>query len=312
MQSRERRGARAAPARPGARPAAERSNPAYGSCVPPAEPAFASVPRFLYGTAWKEERTERLTRLALDSGFAGIDTANQRKHYDEAGVGAAVRAAVASGAVTRERLFLQTKFTHLDGQDRRLPYDRAAPVALQVAQSFESSLEHLGTDYLDSYVLHGPTRSRGLGPADWDAWRAMEALARAGRTRRLGVSNVSLEQLRLLCDEAEIAPAFVQNRCYARTGWDRSVREFAAARGIVYQGFSLLTANARELTAPPVAGVARRTGRSPAEIVFRFALAVGMLPLTGSSNAEHLRLDLAVTSFELSPAEVSAIERVSG
>ncbi len=271
-----------------------------------------NTPHFLYGTAWKEERTERLTRLALDTGFTGIDTANQRKHYDEAGVGAAVRSAVASGVITRERLFLQTKFTHLDGQDRRLPYDRAAPVAVQVAQSFESSLEHLGTDYLDSYVLHGPTRSRGLGPADWDAWRAMEALARAGRVRHLGASNVSLEQLRLLCDEAEIAPAFVQNRCYARTGWDRDVREFAAARGVVYQGFSLLTANARELTQPAVASAARRTGRSPAEVVFRFALAVGMLPLTGSSNPEHLRLDLAVERFELSAAEVSAIERMSG
>ncbi|HTQ06770.1 MAG TPA: aldo/keto reductase [Polyangiaceae bacterium] len=280
--------------------------------MPPEERPLAKVPRFLYGTAWKEERTEALTRLALDTGFTGIDTANQRKHYHEAGVGAALGSALSAGRVTRERLFLQTKFTHIDGQDRRLPYDRAAPVAVQVTQSFESSLEHLGTDYLDSYVLHGPTQRHGLGAADWEAWRAMEALARAGRTRYLGASNVSLEQLRLLCDGAAVAPAFVQNRCYARTGWDRAVREFAAARGIVYQGFSLLTANARELAEPAVTGVARRAGRSPAEVVFRFALAIGMLPLTGSSNGEHLRADLAVESFELLAAEVSAIERMSG
>jgi diketogulonate reductase-like aldo/keto reductase len=272
--------------------------------------AVGNLPRLLYGTAWKEERTERLTRLALDSGFTGIDTANQRKHYYEAGVGAAVRSALESGAVTREQLFLQTKFTSVDGQDNRLPYDGRASTTTQVAQSFASSLEHLGTDYLDSYVLHGPTRSRGLGPADWDAWRAMESLVREGRVRYLGVSNVTLEQLRLLADGAEFAPRFVQNRCYARTGWDRDVRAFAAERGIVYQGFSLLTANARELTHAPIVAAAARTGRTPAQVVFRFALALGMLPLTGTSSPEHMREDLDVTSFELSAAEVAAIERV--
>jgi len=277
----------------------------------PITPAREDLPRLLYGTAWKEDRTERLTRLALERGFTGIDTANQRKHYYEAGVGAAVRSALEAGIITRDRLFLQTKFTSVDGQDHRLPYDGRAPVGEQVAQSFARSLEHLGTDYLDSYVLHGPSRSRGLGPVDWEAWRAMESLLRQGRVRHLGVSNVTLEQLRLFADEAEFAPAFVQNRCYARTGWDRDVRAFAAERGIVYQGFSLLTANTRELTRPAVAAAAARTGRSPAEIVFRFALALGMLPLTGTSSAEHMQQDLDVTSFELLPAEVAAIERVA-
>jgi diketogulonate reductase-like aldo/keto reductase len=271
----------------------------------------APVPRFLYGTAWKEDRTEALTRLALEVGFVGIDTANQRKHYFEAGVGAALRTALASGTVTRDRLFLQTKFTFSAGQDARLPYDAHAPVPRQVEQSFQSSLEHLGTDYLDSYVLHGPSQSRGLGPADWDAWRAFEGLAESGRTRYLGVSNVSLEQLRALCDGARRPPAFVQNRCYARKGWDRDVRAFCSAQGIVYQGFSLLTANARELSQPVVARIAARSGRSVPEVVFAFALAAGMLPLTGSSNRDHLRQDLDALTLELLPEEVSALERLS-
>ena len=275
-------------------------------------PARGNLPRFIYGTAWKEERTERLTRLALELGFTGIDTANQRKHYYEAGVGAAVRSALSSGVITRERLFLQTKFTSVDGQDHRLPYDGRASTTEQVAQSFALSLEHLGTDYLDSYVLHGPSRSRGLGPADWDAWRAMESLVRQGRVRHLGVSNVTLEQLRLLVDGAEFAPAFVQNRCYARTGWDRDMRVFAAERSVVYQGFSLLTANARELTRAPIAAAAARTGRTPAAVVFRFALALGMLPLTGTSSREHMQEDLDASGFELLPSELSAIERVAG
>src|SRR5437762_641567 len=103
------------------------------------------VPRFLYGTAWKEDETQRLTELALRQGFRGIDTANQRRHYHEAAVGQAVAAAVASGLVVRDDLFLQTKFTFRRGQDQRLPYDPDAPIPAQVSQSFASSLEHLGT-----------------------------------------------------------------------------------------------------------------------------------------------------------------------
>src|SRR5437870_12690728 len=90
------------------------------------------VPRFLYGTAWKEDRTQRLTELALAHGFRGIDTANQRRHYDEAAVGQAIAASVANRLVVREHLFLQTKFTFRSGQDHRLPYDPAAPVPEQV------------------------------------------------------------------------------------------------------------------------------------------------------------------------------------
>ncbi len=88
------------------------------------------VPCFLYGTAWKELETQRLTRLSLRQGFRGIDTANQRRHYDEAAVGRAVSAAVEDGLLARSDLFLQTKFTFRRGQDHRLPYDPRAPIAV--------------------------------------------------------------------------------------------------------------------------------------------------------------------------------------
>jgi diketogulonate reductase-like aldo/keto reductase len=103
---------------------------------------------------------------------------------------------------------------------------------------------------IDSYLLHGPTQRTGLAAADWEAWRAMEGLHDAGRARLLGVSNVSLEQLRRLCEQARVPPRFVQNRCYVCRGWDRGVREFCAAHGLVYQGFSLLTANRDALAHP--------------------------------------------------------------
>ncbi|HEX2671038.1 MAG TPA: aldo/keto reductase, partial [Polyangiaceae bacterium] len=201
----------------------------------------APTPSFIYGTAWKEDRTEELTRLAIGAGFRGIDTANQRKHYFEAGVGAALNDALRGGAVSRAELFLQSKFTFRGGQDERLPYDPGAAIEKQVTQSFESSLVHLGTDYLDSYVLHGPSSRRGLSAEDWQAWRAMEALAQAGQVRWLGVSNVSREQLEALYAGANVPPQFVQNRCYAHAGWDGAVRALCRSHGSVYQGFSLLT-----------------------------------------------------------------------
>src|SRR5262245_41155769 len=190
------------------------------------------VPRMLYGTAWKEERTRGLTEIALQQGFRGIDTANQRRHYHEAAVGQAVAASVASGLVARDELFLQTKFTFRGGQDHRLPYDAQAPVRTQVEQSFASSLAHRGAEGIDSYVRHGPTQRTGLAPADWEAWRAIEAIHDSGRARLLGVSNVTLEQLQRLCQGARVRPRFVQNRCYAAQGWDRRVREFCTAGGL--------------------------------------------------------------------------------
>jgi diketogulonate reductase-like aldo/keto reductase len=270
-----------------------------------------SVPRFLYGTAWKEDETERLVAMALAAGFTGIDTANQRKHYHEAGVGAALAAAFAAGR-DRASLFIQTKFTHRDGQDHRLPYDENAPVEEQVRQSFASSLEHLHVETIDSLVLHGPTVSRGLGEDDLGAWRAMEDLHAEKRVRLLGVSNVTAEQLALLCDKARVRPAMVQNRCYARRGWDRAVRAVCAANGVVYQGFSLLTANGAEMKSAAIDRVAKRTGKTRAQVVYRFAMHLGMICLDGTTSRTHMLEDLASDAFELDADEVRDIEKVSG
>ncbi len=268
----------------------------------------APIPKLLYGTAWKEERTQSLTAQALQAGFVGIDTANQRKHYFEKAVGAAVQDAIASGRLTRSELFLQTKFTFRAGQDQRLPYDPAAPIGAQVLQSFESSLEHFGTDYFDSFVLHGPSSRGAPTAADVEAWRAIESLASSGRARFIGVSNVTLAQLRELLARAEVAPRFVQNRCYASAGWDRELRAFCADNGLIYQAFSLLTANRQELAQPGVQALARRLGVSVAELVFSFARQVGMLPLTGTSSLEHMQLDLAAVERPLEPRDVAQLE----
>jgi diketogulonate reductase-like aldo/keto reductase len=269
-------------------------------------------PGFLYGTAWKEERTAALVEMALGAGFRGIDTANQRRHYFEAGVGEGLTAAFRAGVVTRADLFLQTKFTYRPGQDDRLPYDPAASLSEQVAQSMASSLEHLGTDYVDSYVLHGPSSGYDWTDADAEVWEAMKKERDAGRSRLLGVSNVSLRHLEQMAAVDSETPVFVQNRCYARLGWDRGVRRFCRERKIVYQGFSLLTANAEVLRHPLVAELALRANATAAQVVFAFARAVGMLPLTGTSDAGHMKQDLAGAGLRLSEDAVREIEGLAG
>jgi len=275
-------------------------------------PQVFPIPSFLYGTAWKEDRTAPLTELALRAGFRGIDTANQRRHYSEAGVGEGLAAAYRAGIVTRADLFLQTKFTYQRGQDNRLPYDPAATLATQVAQSLASSLEHLGTDYVDSFVLHGPSSGYDWTDEDAEVWEAMVEERNAGRTRLLGISNVSLRHVEQMTAAHTELPAFVQNRCYARLGWDREIRTFCRERKIIYQGFSLLTANVEVLRHPLVTTLATRLNAAPAQIVFAFARAVGMLPLTGTSDATHMQQDLASLELTLPQEATQAIESLAG
>ncbi len=272
----------------------------------------ALIPPFLYGTAWKEDRSAALTELALRTGFRGIDTANQRRHYFEAGVGQGLLAAYDAGVVSRKDLFLQTKFTYQRGQDNRLPYDPAASLTLQVTQSITSSLEHLSTDYVDSFVLHGPSSGSRWGESDAEVWESMRKQRDAGRTCLLGVSNVGIHHLEQMHAEASELPAFVQNRCFAHLGWDREVRSFCKKHSITYQGFSLLTANQEVLHHPPLVDVAKMLGVSVAQLIFAFARAVGMLPLTGTSSEEHMKQDLVSLELKLDPALAEAIEKIAG
>ena len=262
------------------------------------------IPSLIYGTAWKEDATEKLVLTALKAGFRAIDTANQRKHYHEAAVGNAIT----KSGIARDQLFLQTKFTYVDGQDHRLPYDAHAMYAAQVRQSFQSSLQHLQTNYIDSYLLHGPSAYEGLTTADWQVWEEMEKIHYEKQTHHLGVSNVNLEQLQELYEKASVKPTFVQNRCYAQRGWDKDVRQFCARKNIIYQGFSLLTANSFVL--PRVQHIAARLNKTPMQVIFRFAMHIGILPLTGTTNLTHMNEDLAL-DFNLSNEDIKLIENIT-
>ena len=268
------------------------------------------TPFFLYGTAWKEEQTAQLTQRALQAGFRGIDTANQRKHYAEEAVGHALLYAYEHLELSRSDLWLQTKFTHLAGQDHRLPYDPRAPIREQVMSSFESSLAHLHTEVLNAFILHGPSLRHGLADEDWEVWAAMEELYMQGKIKAIGVSNVSAAQLQLLLGECKIKPRYVQNRCFASQGWDRDIRQVCNHHQIIYQGFSLLTANREVWESAAITQISQHHKCTRAEVVFSFALALNMLPLTGTSNPQHMHNDLRSRADMLSEQELMFIKNI--
>lgn len=271
---------------------------------------IAALPPIIYGTAWKEEATADLVKKAVNAGFRAIDTANQKKHYREDFTGEALLALKKSG-ISRGELFLQSKFTYRGGQDHRLPYDPASDLTTQVASSFLSTLKNLHTDYLDSYLLHGPSSGHGMTADDWEVWAAMEKLQEAGFARMIGVSNVGLAHVKELCEKAAVKPRFVQNRCYAARGWDREVREYCLANKIIYQGFSLLTANQKVLFDPQVAAIARRLQATPMQVIFKFSVQIGILPLTGTTDPKHMKEDLEIKRLELSKDEIQTIFSIS-
>jgi diketogulonate reductase-like aldo/keto reductase len=260
-----------------------------------------AMPRLIYGTAWKKERTTALVELALRSGFRGVDTACQPKHYHEAGVGEALSAASSNG-LTRSEIYVQTKFTPVAGQDPNdVPYDHKASLSQQVMQSFETSLRNLRTDYLDGLLLHSPYPNDG---DTLEAWRAMERLYDQGVVRQLGVSNFyEPPRLEALCRNARIKPAVIQNRFYAKTHYDKDIRAFCKESGIVYESFWTLTANPEVLAAPDMIELAKKYGRSPAQLFFRYLTQLDIACLIGTSSKEHMEQDLSIFEFRLSPTE---------
>ena len=264
-----------------------------------------AMPRLIYGTAWKKERTTALVELALRSGFRGVDTACQPKHYHEAGVGEALSAASSNG-LTRSEIYVQTKFTPVAGQDPNdVPYDRKANLSQQVMQSFETSLRNLRTDYLDGFLLHSPYPNDG---DTLEAWRAMERLYDQGVVRQLGVSNFyEPPRLEALCRNARIKPAVIQNRYYAKTHYDEDIRAFCKESGIVYESFWTLTANPEVLAAPDMIELAKKYGRSPAQLFFRYLTQLDIACLIGTSSKEHMEQDLSIFEFRLSLAECETL-----
>lgn len=271
-------------------------------------PFGVCMPRLIYGTAWKQQQTAAWVEKAIQTGFRGIDTACQPKHYHEAGVGDGIAAGIRAGIIKREDLYLQTKFTPLNGQDpQKIPYDPNAGLSDQVAQSIQCSLKNLQTSYLDCLVLHSPPAKRLQLT---EVWEAIERAFDEGIVKQLGISNCyDLETLTFLFDAAAVKPAVLQNRFYADTHYDRSLRKFCRQHRIVYQSFWTLTANPGILADASVTSLAAKYGRSSAQVFFRFLTQTGIIPLTGTTSEQHMREDLAIFDFELTEEECRSIDQ---
>lgn len=264
--------------------------------------ANVKMPVLIYGTAWKKEHTADLVVQAVLSGFRGIDTACQPKHYEESLVGEAI-ARLGDHGIMREELFIQTKFTPLQGQDpQRIPYNPNDPLEIQVANSFEVSKQNLGVDYVDSLVLHSP-----LFPYAnlLKVWSAMEVIYHNGGARQLGISNCyDLELLQRLYVDADVKPSVVQNRFYSESGYDVELRQWCDEQGIIYQSFWSLTANPHILGSKEVVALAQKYNKTPAQIVYRYLTQMGIVPLIGSTSQQHMKEDLEIFSFELTSDEM--------
>lgn len=266
------------------------------------------MPRIIYGTAWKKERTADLVKQAIEHGFRGIDTACQPKHYNESGVGEGL-SAILNSKVNRSTLYLQTKFTPLDGQDiTHIPYDPAACLSIQVSQSFQKSLENLKTTYLDGLILHAPLKT----PAElMEVWQTMESIFHDGGAKQLGISNCyDIHVLKYLYQSAEVKPAVIQNRFYEQTQYDRMIREFCREYQIIYQSFWTLTANPHVLAHSTVQHLVKKYRRSAAQVFFRYLTQIRIIPLTGTTSTNHMQADLEIFDFLLADDDCEAISKL--
>jgi diketogulonate reductase-like aldo/keto reductase len=269
-------------------------------------PKIMKLPPLIYGTAWKQERTADLVEKAILNGFRGVDTACQPKHYNESGVGEALQRLKEQG-IARDQLFIQTKFTPIDGHDpATIPYDSGAPISEQVRQSVHMSLKNLKVDYIDALLLHSPL-SRHV--QTMEAWHVLEELHRDGVFGRLGISNCyELDELKSIYEEASIKPSLLQNRFYAKTDYDKKLRVFCDETNITYQSFWTLTANPHLLSDAIVVEIAKSRNVTEAQVLFRFLTMQNIIPLIGSCSDEHMKQDLAIFNFSLTTDEINKIQ----
>ncbi|KAF4464705.1 D-xylose reductase IIIII [Fusarium albosuccineum] len=263
-----------------------------------------TLPKLVYGTAWKKEQSAGLVYTALKNGFRGVDTAGQPKHYNEKGVGEGVQRAIKDGLITRDALFIQTKFSPPGNQDENAPYDLDAPLVDKVHQSVQSSLAYFTIEgqepYLDSVLLHSPLRTI---QETLTAWETLETYV-PHKIRNLGISNTTLPILQALNEAATIKPSVVQNRFYRDTAFETELRAYCREQGIVFQTFWTLSANPRLAASKPIKVVAEKAGVP--HVPAYYALVLGLESVTvldGTSTETHMKDDVEGTQKVASWAE---------
>ena len=247
----------------------------------------AAIPQLGLGT-WPldDAQAERVIADAVEAGYRAVDTAEN--YGNERGVGRGLRAS----GVPREELFVTTKLNK-----------RWHGVEL-AAEALDASLERLGLDYVDLLLIHWPNPEQDQYV---QAWQGLVRLLEQGRLRAIGTSNFKPAHLQRLLDETGVGPDVNQiqlNPTVARA----EARAFHELHGIVTQSWSPLGGEGADVLGEPVVQeMAERYGRTPAQVVLRWHLELGLVAVPKSGNPTRLRQNLEVTDFALDPVDVETL-----
>jgi diketogulonate reductase-like aldo/keto reductase len=235
---------------------------------------------------WQSPRgqiTQDAVQSALRVGYRHVDTA--RIYGNEADVGAAVRAS----GLPRETLFITTKLWNQDqGHDAALA-------------AFDTSLQRLGLEYVDLYLIHWPVAGKRL-----DSWRALERIHQEKRARAIGVSNFLVPHLRELLARSRVVPAVNQIELHPFLQ-RRDTVALCQEQGIVVEAYSPLT-HGQRLDHPAVVQLARRVGRTPAQVLLRWGVQKGFVVLPKSTNPQRIRENAALFDFNLDVAAMAELD----
>ncbi|MFT0891353.1 aldo/keto reductase [Pseudochelatococcus sp. G4_1912] len=238
---------------------------------------------------WRAEPTEATlaVRKALEVGYRHIDTA--AIYQNEEGVGEGLW----SADVMRSDIFLTTKlWNDAQGYDSTLI-------------AFEESLERLGVEYVDLYLIHWPTPNRGMYV---DTWKALIALKNDGRVRSIGVSNFNSEHLVRIIGETGVKPVLNQIELHPRFQ-QTALRAFHAKHGIATQSWSPL-GQGTSLADPVIGGIARKHGRTPAQVIIRWHLDSGLIAIPKSITSSRIEENFSVFDFTLDAEDMETIAKL--
>lgn len=244
------------------------------------------APQLGYGV-WKipnEEAAEAVSQ-AFETGYRLIDTA--KIYRNEVGVGEAL----AKSNLSRDEIFLTTKLWNGDqGYESTL-------------QAMDESLEKLGLDYVDLYLIHWPTPQYDTYV---DSYKAMEKLYKDGRTKAIGVCNFDVEHLQRIIDECEIVPAVNQVECHPYLQ-QKELKEFCKKHGIYLEAYSPLMNGTKVLEDPVIKEIAEQYGKTPAQVILRWHLQTDVMVIPKTVTPSRMKENLDVFDFELTDADMDKI-----